>query len=361
MKTLRLELGARGYPIYVGAELLGRRQIIEPHIAGSQVLVVSNETVAPLYLERVEKALSSFQCRRLVLPDGEVHKNLDVLRQVFDQLLEDRFARDCTVVALGGGVVGDIAGFAAACYQRGVCYVQVPTSLLAQVDSAVGGKTAVNHAAGKNMIGAFHQPACVIADIDTLSTLPSRELRAGLAEVIKYGVLGDVAFFCWLEANLEAVLAREASALTEVVVRSCQIKSEIVSRDERESGVRALLNLGHTFGHAIESGLGYGTWLHGEAVAAGICIAADLSARHGWIAPESAARVQALFARARLPTRAPRRLDLESFLALMSVDKKVSGGRMRLVVLDDIGAARVTADFDATVLRETLEQCRTAA
>ncbi len=354
MKTLRVELGPRSYPIHIGPGLLGRADLVVPHLAGRQVLVVTNEVVAPLYLERVLAAFEGLETATVVLPDGEAHKNLESLTQVFDALLEHRHARDTTVVALGGGVVGDLAGFAAATYQRGVAFVQLPTTLLAQVDSSVGGKTGVNHPRGKNMIGAFHQPSCVLADTDTLATLDDRQLRAGVAEVIKYGLIRDLDFFLWLEDHLEGVL-RDADALATAIERSCRNKAQVVASDERETGVRALLNLGHTFGHAIETGVGYGEWLHGEAVAAGMCLAADLSARRGWLAPTDRERVRALVARAGLPTHPPASLGVDRFLDLMAVDKKVRGGRLRLVLLRDIGEAVLTDEFDPGLLRATLE------
>ncbi|UCE88969.1 MAG: 3-dehydroquinate synthase, partial [Pseudomonadota bacterium] len=285
MRTLQLDLGDRSYPIHIGSGLLTRAEMFAPHLAGRQVMVVSNETVAPLYLDAVMEALQGFERASVILPDGEQYKNLEVLNCIFDALLEKRFDRQCTLVALGGGVVGDMAGFAAACYQRGVAFIQVPTTLLAQVDSSVGGKTGVNHALGKNMIGAFHQPRCVIADTDTLDTLDDRQLSAGVAEVIKYGLIRDAEFFNWLEDNLDDLLARKPEALAHAIERSCRDKADIVAQDELEGGVRALLNLGHTFGHAIEAGTGYGSWLHGEAVAAGMRVAAELSARKGWIDP----------------------------------------------------------------------------
>lgn len=355
MKTLRVELGPRSYPIHIGPGLLGRADLVVPHLAGRQVLVVTNEVVAPLYLERVLAAFEGLETATVVLPDGEAHKNLESLTQVFDALLEHRHARDTTVVALGGGVVGDLAGFAAATYQRGVAFVQLPTTLLAQVDSSVGGKTGVNHPRGKNMIGAFHQPSCVLADTDTLATLDDRQLRAGVAEVIKYGLIRDLDFFLWLEDHVEGVLRRDADALATAIERSCRNKAQVVASDERETGVRALLNLGHTFGHAIETGVGYGEWLHGEAVAAGMCLAADLSARRGWLAPTDRERVRALVARAGLPTHPPASLGVDRFLDLMAVDKKVRGGRLRLVLLRDIGEAVLTDEFDPGLLRATLE------
>jgi 3-dehydroquinate synthase len=355
MKTLHVELGDRRYPLYIGPGLLGQAELLRPHIAGRQVLVVSNTTVAPLYLERTCAALQGLRYEAVILPDGERYKTLETLDAVFTALLEKRFDRYCTILALGGGVIGDLAGFAAACYQRGVDFIQVPTTLLAQVDSSVGGKTAVNHPLGKNMIGAFYQPRCVLADTETLNTLPDRELSAGLAEVIKYGLIRDRPFLEWLEANLDALLIRDAAALSEAIERSCRNKAEIVAADERETGERALLNLGHTFGHAIETGVGYGQWLHGEAVAAGTVLAADLSARLGWLNRAQVERVRTLLARAHLPLDPPPRLTTDDFLRLMAVDKKVQDGRLRLILLRELGQGVIASDVDAQRLRETLD------
>jgi len=358
MQTLVVELGERSYPIYIGPGLLGRADLLRPHIPGRQVLVVSNETVAPLYLEQAEAMLAGLQHGAVILPDGERYKTLEVLNRVFDALLERRFGRNCTLIALGGGVIGDMAGFAAACYQRGVHFIQIPTTLLAQVDSSVGGKTGVNHPLGKNMIGAFYQPRCVLADTDTLNTLPDRELSAGLAEVIKYGLIRDLPFLEWLEAHLEDLLERQPAALVYAIEQSCRNKAEIVVADERESGLRALLNLGHTFGHAIETGMGYGLWLHGEAVAAGIRLAADLSARLGWLQPDELERVVGLLRRARLPVQSPVELGNEEFLKLIAVDKKVQDGRLRLVLLQPLGHGVITGQVDPVLLRATLDACR---
>ena len=354
MKTLHVELGDRRYPIHIGPGMLGRADLLQPQVAGRQVMVVSNDTVAPLYLERCRAALAGLRCETVILPDGERHKTLDTLNDVFTALLEQRFDRGCALIALGGGVIGDMTGFAAACYQRGVPFIQIPTTLLAQVDSSVGGKTAVNHALGKNMIGAFHQPQCVLADTDTLATLPERELSAGLAEVIKYGLIRDQAFLEWLEAHMDALLARDATALSVAIERSCRNKAEIVAADERETGERALLNLGHTFGHAIETGVGYGAWLHGEAVAAGMAMAADLSARLGWLGWDQVERARALLARARLPLEPPSELTPDDFLRLMAVDKKVRGGRLRLILLRDLGRAVIADAVEPKRLAETL-------
>jgi len=352
--TLSVDLGDRSYPIYIAQNLLGQADIYRRHIPSRQVLIVSNETVAPLYLERVQQALTGFQVETVVLPDGEKYKNLQILNNIFDSLLGHRFDRGCTLLALGGGVVGDMTGFAAACYQRGVKFVQVPTTLLSQVDSSVGGKTGVNHPLGKNMIGAFHQPQCVIIDTDTLNTLPDQELSAGLGEVIKYGLINDPGFFDWLEQNMDALLSRESEALIYAIERSCADKAAIVAADEKEAGQRALLNLGHTFGHAIETGMGYGVWLHGEGVGAGMCMAANLSQRLGWLEAQEVERIEALVTRAGLPTRPPD-ISTEEFLQLMAVDKKVLDGQLRLVLLKGIGKAIVAQDFPPELLRETLE------
>ena len=355
-RTLEVALGDRSYPIYIGQGLLADPRWYQPHIRGRQVMIVSNETVAPLYLAQVAQALGGYQLARVILPDGEEYKTLAIWHRIFDGLLCNRFSRDCTLVALGGGVVGDMAGFAAACYQRGVDFIQVPTTLLAQVDSSVGGKTGVNHPLGKNMIGAFHQPRAVIIDTDTLNTLPDREVSAGLAEVIKYGLIRDPEFFAWLEVQMPTLRARNGAALAAAIERSCRDKAEIVAADERESGQRALLNLGHTFGHAIETGMGYGAWLHGEAVGAGICQAADLSHRLGWLSAADLERARDLIAAAGLPTAPPRELSPATFRDLMAVDKKVQDGRLRLVLLQGIGASLVTGDFDLAKLDETLHQ-----
>ncbi len=355
-RALQVDLGDRSYPIYIGSGLLDRPELYRRHIPARQVMVVTNETVAPLYLDPVLQALQGFQTASVVLPDGEQHKTLSVWNRIFDELLNRRFNRQCCLVALGGGVVGDMAGFAAACYQRGVHFIQVPTTLLAQVDSSVGGKTGVNHADGKNMIGAFYQPRCVIIDTRTLDTLDDRQLAAGLAEVIKYGLINDLGFFEWLEGSMERLVGRDLAALSEAIERSCRDKAALVAADEREAGSRALLNLGHTFGHAIETGLGYGEWLHGEAVAAGMCMAVDLSRRLGWIGEAELTRVRALIERAGLPVDPPGSLGRERFLELMSVDKKVLEDRVRLVLLKGIGNSLVTQDFDQAALINTLDE-----
>ena len=357
MKTLVVDLGARSYPIYIGAGLLERGDLLASHIAGRRVLIVTNDRVAPLYLDTVAAGLQRFAPVTVVMPDGERYKTLGDLNRIFDALLEHRCDRRTTLVALGGGVVGDMAGFAAATYQRGVPFIQVPTTLLAQVDSSVGGKTGVNHPLGKNMIGAFHQPRCVVVDTSTLDTLPDTELSAGLAEVIKYGLIHDREFFVWLENNIDSLLARDSEALAFAIERSCSDKAAVVAADETERGQRALLNLGHTFGHAIETGMGYGSWLHGEAVATGMVVAAELSHRLGWLGARDAERVRALVMHARLPTQVPAELDAGRMLELMSVDKKVEDGRLRLVLLTAIGNAVISADVPAAAITETLDRC----
>ena len=351
---LLVDLGARSYPIIIGPGIISSAESYTHSIRSRQVMVVTNETVAPLYLEKVMQALRGFHVEQVILPDGEQYKTLEVLNTIYDALLSSRFDRSCTLLALGGGVVGDMTGFAAASYQRGVDFVQVPTTLLSQVDSSVGGKTGVNHPLGKNMIGAFHQPRCVVADTDTLNTLPERELSAGLAEVIKYGVINDLPFFEWLEANMERLLERDSEALVYAIERSCHDKAVIVAADEKEAGQRALLNLGHTFGHAIESGMGYGVWLHGEAVAAGIAMAADMSFRLGWLDAQQQKRIRSLLQKAHLPVAPPSQISGKLFLELMSVDKKVLNGELRLVLLRGIGKAEVTADYAVTALQQTV-------
>jgi 3-dehydroquinate synthase len=349
-----VELGERSYPIYIGEHLHADAEYYQRHVPGKQVMVVTNETIAPLYLETTLSALRGFDVAHVILPDGEEFKTLEVLNRIFTALLEHRFTRKCTLVALGGGVIGDMTGFAAATYQRGVDFIQVPTTLLSQVDSSVGGKTGVNHALGKNMIGAFHQPLAVLADTATLNTLDDRQFASGLAEVIKYGLIADREFFDWLEDQMSALKARDPITLARAIERSCQCKAEVVAADEREAGRRALLNLGHTFGHAIETGMGYGAWLHGEAVAAGMCMAADLSRRLGWIDEEAYARACRLIEMAGLPVAPPPDLSAEQFLSFMSIDKKVLDGRLRLVLLKALGNACVTDEFDSAKLHETL-------
>ena len=354
METLNVDLGDRSYPIYIGSGLLDRPELLTDHIAGHSAALVSNTTVGPLYAERVARHLTGLKSTEILLPDGEQYKTLEVLQQIFTGLLETRMDRSTTLIALGGGVVGDMTGFAAACYQRGVDFIQVPTTLLAMVDSSVGGKTGVNHPLGKNMIGAFYQPQCVIIDTDTLDTLDDRQLAAGIAEVIKYGIILDADFFAWLEANMAKLIARDKPALAYAIRRSCEIKADIVAADEKEKGQRALLNLGHTFGHAIETATGYGTWLHGEAVAAGMALAAEMSQRLGWLREDEVGRSRALIASAGLPLTPPEGMTPARFGELMAVDKKVVGGQLRLVLPRAIGKAVVTADFPAEALTETL-------
>lgn len=354
VRQLQVDLGDRTYPILIGPGIIDKADSYAPYIRSRQVMVVTNETVAPYYLNKTLSALANFQTTEVVLPDGERYKNLDILTLIFDALLQNRFDRTCTLLALGGGVIGDMTGFAAACYQRGVDFIQVPTTLLSQVDSSVGGKTGVNHPLGKNMIGAFHQPRVVVADTDTLKTLPDRELSAGLAEIIKYGLINDIAFLEWLEDNMAALLNRDADALAFAIERSCQDKARIVAADEREAGQRALLNLGHTFGHAIEAGLGYGEWLHGEAVAVGMCMAAEMSAQMGWIDQAAVARVKAIIRAAELPVEPPQGLRGERYLELMAVDKKVQAGKMRLVLLQALGKAVLVDHFDRAALEAVL-------
>ncbi|ANS20219.1 3-dehydroquinate synthase [Acinetobacter baumannii] len=354
MQTLHVELGERRYPIFIGSQL-DPKQLLEPYIHGQQVMIVSNVTVAPLYLSHYQEALESLgkTVATCILPDGEKYKDIQHLNLIFDALLEAGFNRDCTVLALGGGVIGDMAGFASACFQRGVYFVQVPTTLLSQVDSSVGGKTGINHPLGKNMLGAFQQPQVVLADMAQLNTLPERELSAGLAEVIKYALLGDEDFLVWLEENMDGLVARDADLLAEAVYRSCAHKARIVANDEKEHGERALLNLGHTFGHAIESYLGYGTWLHGEAVATGMVMAADLSQRLGWISNEDVARTKKIIQRANLPISCPQ-IPLNDFLGYMAHDKKVLNGQLRLVLLKQLGQAVITKDFDVEFMKQAI-------
>ncbi|MEO4048515.1 3-dehydroquinate synthase [Pseudomonas sp. CAU 1711] len=354
MQTLTVDLGERSYPIYIGSGLLARAELFTRHLAGRQVAIVSNETVAPLYLEAVRQSLGGRDIASVVLPDGESFKNWETLQLIFDGLLQARHDRKTTIIALGGGVVGDMAGFAAACYQRGVDFIQVPTTLLSQVDSSVGGKTGINHPLGKNMIGAFYQPKAVVIDTAVLGTLPARELSAGLAEVIKYGLICDAEFLAWLEVHVESLRALQPEALMEAIERSCAAKARVVGADERESGLRAILNLGHTFGHAIETHMGYGEWLHGEAVAAGTVMALEMSARLGWISEADRDRGIRLLRRAGLPVVPPQEMRPEDFLEHMAVDKKVLDGRLRLVLLRRLGEAVITDDFPREILDATL-------
>jgi 3-dehydroquinate synthase len=354
--TLTVALGDRSYPIWIGPGLLAEPGLLQSAIRGRQALIVTNERVGPLYLEPCLRALGGLEVATVVLPDGEEYKTLTSMERIIAALLERRFDRRCTLVALGGGVVGDITGFAASVYQRGVDFVQVPTTLLAQVDSSVGGKTAVNHLLGKNMIGTFYQPRAVLADTSTLDTLDDRQLRAGLAEVVKYGFIRDPVFLLWLEENMAGLLARDPGATAHAIRRSCEIKAEVVVADEREDGVRAILNFGHTFGHAMETGLGYGTWLHGEAVAAGMVLAAELSGRLGWLGAADVARIRALLARAGLPLAPPAELSGARLQDLMRVDKKVRDGMIHLVLLKGLGQAVVTADYAPELLTASLDE-----
>lgn len=354
MQTLDVDLGERSYPILIGEQLIERGELLSPHIRGKQVAIVTNDTVAPLYLERLMQSLAGYAVTPVVLPDGEAYKNWETLQTIFDGLLSARHDRKTTIIALGGGVVGDMAGFAAASYQRGVDFIQMPTTLLSQVDSSVGGKTGINHPLGKNMIGAFYQPQLVLIDTSTLATLPARELSAGLAEVIKYGLICDEPFLSWLEVNIDRLRALDQAALTEAIRRSCAAKAAVVGADERESGIRATLNLGHTFGHAIETHQGYGVWLHGEAVAAGTVMALEMSRQLGWISADERDRCVRLLVRAGLPVVPPGDMTPDDFLRHMAVDKKVLDGQLRLVLLKRLGEAVVTGDFPREALDATL-------
>mgnify|MGYP001558351064 CR=1 FL=1 len=353
---LKVSLGARSYPLFIGQNLLGELDLFKPYISGRQVMIITNDVVAPLYLKQLEHTLSAYELHSLVLPDGEKYKTLESATLVYTRLLETRCTRKVTLIALGGGVVGDITGFVAATYQRGVPFIQVPTTLLAQVDSSVGGKTGVNHPLGKNMIGAFYQPRCVVADTATLATLENRQLYSGIAEVIKYGLIRDSEFAYWLDQHLPRLLARAPDALAYAIQRSCENKADVVAKDELEEGQRALLNLGHTFGHAIETATHYTTWLHGEAVAVGMYMAAALSAALGWIKTSDLAFIEQLLIKARLPTRPPEGLSRARFLELMAVDKKVLDRRLRLVLLKSIGQAVVTDNFATDALTNLLDQ-----
>jgi len=356
MKTLNVDLGTRSYPIHIGTGLLDNPDLIRPHIHGNEVMIVTNETIAPLYLDRTLALLDGFDVANVVLPDGEQYKTLNTLNMVYTALLEKHFTRRCTLIALGGGVVGDITGFAAASYQRGINFIQIPTTLLAQVDSSVGGKTGVNHPLGKNMIGAFHQPQCVIADTDTLNTLEDRQLYAGISEIIKYGLINDSSFFDWLEGNVSSLISRDPEALAWAIERSCQDKADVVAADERESGMRALLNLGHTFGHAIETGTGYGNWLHGEAVACGMMMASELSHMHGWISNEELSRIQHILEASHLPVTPPDEMTSTQFLDIMAVDKKNLEKKIRLVLMKGIGKSFISDDFDSSKLQALLDK-----
>lgn len=358
MERINVNLGDRSYPISIGAELFNNPALFSPAIsAGRRVVVVSNETVAPLYAEQVITTIRSLECEvaLLALPDGEQYKTLETFNQIMTFLLEGNYGRDVVIVALGGGVIGDVVGFAAASYQRGVDFIQVPTTLLSQVDSSVGGKTAVNHPLGKNMVGAFYQPKAVVIDNYCLQTLPAREFAAGMAEVIKYGIIADYDFFVWLEQNIEKLQALDNDALCYAIGRCCQIKADVVAADEKESGVRALLNLGHTFGHAIEAEMGYGHWLHGEAVSAGTVLAAQTACEQGLLSQDEVARIIRLHERAQLPVYAPDSMNFDSFIKHMMRDKKVLSGKLRLVLPTSIGTAEIVSDVPHDVLRRVID------
>ena len=358
MKTINIDLGDRSYPIYVGDQLIDNPTILLNHIHTHTVVVVTNTTVAPLYLDTVTQSLGdNTHIIPIILPDGEQYKNTETLNTIYEVLLKNKCDREVMLIALGGGVIGDITGFAAASFMRGVKFIQIPTTLLSQVDSSVGGKTGINHALGKNMIGAFYQPQCVIADVGLLKTLPDRELSAGLAEVIKYGLIRDAAFFVWLEKTMPSLINKDPSTLIEAVIRSCENKADVVAQDEFESskGIRATLNLGHTFGHAIEHAMGYGNWLHGEAVAAGMVMAAFLSQELGWLKPDEFDRTKQLIANANLPINPPD-IPVDQFMGLMQSDKKSQRGRIHLVLQKTIGDAILTSDYPEAALRKTLQQ-----
>jgi 3-dehydroquinate synthase len=356
MQTLHIQLENRSYPIYIGEGLLSQIKLIESHLKQKHVAIVTNTTVAPLYLDPLLSLLKEHGIKAfpIILPDGESFKNQETLNLIYDALLKEKCERTVTLIALGGGVIGDMTGYAAATYLRGVPFIQIPTTLLSQVDSSVGGKTGINHPMGKNMIGAFYQPQCVIADIDTLKTLSSREFSAGMAEVIKYGLIRDEIFFTWLEKNMEGLMKLNPSLLIEAIQRSCQNKADVVEIDENESGVRATLNLGHTFGHAIENAMGYGVWLHGEAVATGMVMAAHLSKLMGWLQDEEFNRIIKLLKEAKLPTDPPK-ISEDKYMELMSMDKKVVDGQIRLVLQKGIGDAVITSDYDKKHLKITLQ------
>ncbi len=356
-QTLNVALGNRSYPIHIGSGLLYQTAILLDHLQNKQVAIVTNTTVAPLYLEKVAQPLrnAGIEVVEIILPDGEKYKNSETLNTIYDALLAARCERKTTLIALGGGVIGDLTGYAAATYLRGVPFIQIPTTLLSQVDSSVGGKTGINHPMGKNMIGAFYQPKIVLIDTDTLKTLPQRELSAGVAEVIKYGLIRDAAFFVWLEENIEKLMRLDQAVVTEAIYRSCENKAEVVALDEKEAGERALLNLGHTFGHAIENAMGYGVWLHGEAVAAGTLMAAELSKKMQWLDVDEVARMAAIFSAAKL-TQPPPALGKKKYLDLMGLDKKVQDGKIRLILQQGIGKSVITSDYDKGLLEEVLAQ-----
>jgi len=354
MKTLNVDLGDRSYPIFIGAGLLNNAGLIQPYIKGKTTATVTNTTIAPLYLHKIHQLIKDYSNIDIILPDGEEYKTMQTLGQIHTEMLEARCDRKTTLIALGGGVVGDVSGFAAASYQRGINFIQVPTTLLSMVDSSVGGKTGVNHPLGKNMIGAFHQPQCVIIDTETLNTLDDRQLSAGIAEIIKYGYINDLEFIDWLDENMEKLLNRDPESLAYAIYRSCEHKAAIVAADEREAGSRALLNLGHTFGHAIETGMGYGKWLHGEAIAAGMVMAAELSKLHGWISESEVNGIRALLTKAKLPVDPPKQISPERFNELMSIDKKVQDGVLHLVLMKSMGESFICSDFDKQALQRVL-------
>jgi len=356
MKELNLNLGEKSYPIYIGENLLAQADYLTKHISGNQVMIVSNTTVAPLYIDKVKDLLIDFEVSEIILPDGEQYKNLDTVNQIFTSLLENRFDRGSTLIALGGGVIGDMTGFAAASYQRGVNFIQIPTTLLSQVDSSVGGKTGVNHPLGKNMIGAFYQPKAVIIDVDTLDTLPNREFSAGMAEVIKYGLLGNENFLSFIEKNVKSLMNKEKTTVIDAIYQSCKDKANIVAEDELEAGKRALLNLGHTFGHAIENSMGYGSYLHGEAISIGMYMAAVMSEKEGFIDQSQVYRVKSILENCELPTRLTGKINFSDFSKSMSVDKKVLKGKIRLVLLKPIGAAFISDDYHKEFLDQTIKE-----
>tara|TARA_B100000953_G_scaffold299797_1_gene301084 strand:+ start:1153 stop:2232 length:1080 start_codon:yes stop_codon:yes gene_type:complete len=356
MKTINVNLDERSYPIYIGGSILSDKELLKRHITSNQILIVTNEKVAPLYLEIIEKNFVKFDCEIFILPDGESYKTLDSLNQIITKLMKKKFSRTCVLVALGGGVIGDLTGFAASCYQRGVKFIQIPTTLLAQVDSSVGGKTAVNHPLGKNMIGAFHQPHAVLSDTSVLKTLDYREFSAGLAEVIKYGLIRDENFFCWLEENIDLLIGRDSDALAYAIERSCINKAEVVGIDEKEMGYRAVLNLGHTFGHAIETSLSYKEWLHGEAVGCGMLIAADFSKRLGFLEQKQFNRIQLLIEHIGLPTKIHKNVEFDQMLENMKIDKKSRDGVLHFVLLKNIGEAFLTSDYSEKDLKEAIKE-----
>lgn len=356
MKVLEVDLGDRSYPIYIGAGILSSDNLVKQHVQGISTVTVSNTTVAPLYLDKIHPLISDFNNTDIILPDGEQYKTAETLGLIYTQMLESHCDRKTTLLALGGGVVGDVAGFAAASYQRGINFIQIPTTLLAMVDSSVGGKTGVNHPLGKNMIGAFHQPQCVIIDTETLNTLDDRQLSAGIAEIIKYGYINDLEFIDWLDENMDKLLKRDPEALAYAIHRSCKHKADIVSADEKEAGQRALLNLGHTFGHAIETGMGYGNWLHGEAISAGMVMAAELSQAQGWVSESEVQGIRTLLKKANLPVDPPKEISAEQFSSLMSLDKKVQDGVLYLVLMKSLGESIVSSDFDKSALHKVLSR-----